>query len=164
MKRIILMVLIFTLSIMGTAFAYSDASNADAQKIVDSIKEIRYNVEIGVNFINYDSLVSKTAIDFKKYEDKYPDNDKDPRIELLYGQLIEYYSSAREVWNMGIRSKYDILSEDELELIFVKNPTLKSKLTPTNTIHKGYFYKDVLQALWNIASDFEKNINNHPQK
>lgn len=151
--------LMLIMSATTTVFAYSDNSSADAKTIIESVKDIRYNVESGVNFRDYNALVSKASVNLKRYEEKYPADDKDGRINLLYGQVIEYYSSAGQVWNMGISSKYDILGADDLGLVFVRNPTLKSKLTPNGGRYESYYYKDVLHSLWIMASDFEKNIN-----
>jgi len=165
LRKILLLIFILMLSVMSTAFAYSDESNADAQKVLDSIKEIRYNVEAGVNFQDYSSLVSKAAVNFRKYEDKYSSNDKDPYLELTFQPIIDDYKDAREVWRIGIYSKYNgIIGEDELVIVFAMHPTLKSKLSACRLDYGNYNYKDVMQTLWTMAANEEKDIDNRPQQ
>lgn len=160
MKKILLMVLILMISTMGTTFAYSDESNADAQKVIDSIKEIRYNVEAGVNFQDYSSLVSKAIVNFNKYVNKYPNADRDGKLGAAIKTLLTDYDAARTVWNGAIFNNVESLSSDIINSLINTRPPLKDKLQPLNNPQDRIYYEKILHALWSVAADDEKSLTN----
>ncbi|MEN6567202.1 MAG: hypothetical protein ABFC57_12980 [Veillonellales bacterium] len=162
MKRIILMVCAIMISIMGTAFAYSDESNADAQKMLDSIKGIRYNVEAGVNFQDYSAVVSKAIIEYKKYNEKYPDSDKDVSLVNKLHGVISDYADARTVWNDAIYNNGNVVFRSDLANLIKLHPALINKIPKTDNDHVCVGYEDVLQALWSVAADDEKSLTDTP--
>lgn len=143
---------------MSTTFAYSDASNADAQKVFDSIKEIRYNVEAGVNFQDYSALVSKAIINFNKYINNYPSNDRDANSGIKIKTLLTDYDAARTVWDEAIHNNVEVLSSDILESLVNTRPPLKDKLPSFDYPHAHVYYDKVLHALWSVAADDEKSL------
>ncbi|MBU2703874.1 hypothetical protein Ga0466249_005024 [Sporomusaceae bacterium BoRhaA] len=164
MKKILLMISMLMLISMSTVFAYSDESNADAQKVLDSIKDIRYNVEAGVNFTDYSSLVSKASIAFRKYEEKYPTTDKDPYLEEKFKVLLIDYDDTRTIWNDAIYENHKTLFNDDLEFLYQRHPSLKEKLPLPSIPHTYTYYEKALHALWSVAAEDEKSINNNQQK
>lgn len=169
MKRMIVLVLISMLLSLSTAFAYSDASNADAKNVLDSIKEIRYNVEAGVNFNDYSSLVSKAIINFKKHKEMFPDNDKDSYLEMKFKTLLADYNDAQTIWQDALYSNLPILHDADIKILKSIHPSLQVEKIP-NDITGGYYaYKDVLQGLWSVAAEDEKSLtentrNQQPDK
>ncbi len=151
MKKILFMILLITASIMSTAFASSGASHRDAKNMLDSIKEIRYNVETEVNFKDYNLLVSKAIIDFKKYKEKHPLSNKDSFIEEKLHNLIYDYYDARIIWEEAIYKNKHILSADDIKLLRTKHPNLLVSHLNNNNDVAGYYYKDVLLDLWSQA-------------
>lgn len=150
-KKILLMILLITTSIMSTAFASSDVSNRDAKNMLDSIKEIRYNVETEENFKAYNLLVSNAIIDFKKYKEKHPLSNKDSFIEEKLHNLIYDYYDARVIWKDALYKNKHILLADDIKLLRTKHPNLLVSHLHTNNDIVGYYYKDVLLDLWNQA-------------
>jgi hypothetical protein len=144
---------------MSTAFAYSNASDRDAKNMLDSIKEIRYNVETETNFKDYDLLVSKAIIDFKKYKEKHPLSNEDSFIEEKLHNLIYDYYDARIIWEEAIYKKKNILLADDIKLLRAKHPNLLVSHLHNNNDIAGYYYQDVLLDLWSQALKDEKLLD-----
>jgi len=144
---------------MNTVFASSGENNKDAKNMLESIKEIRYNVDTETNFKNYDLLVSKAIIDFKKYQEKHPLSDKNYLIEEKLHNLIYYYYDARVVWEEAIYNKKIILSDDDIKLLRAKQPNLLVS-RPYNSNNTSYYYQDVLIDLWRLAEKDETILGN----
>lgn len=176
MRKIILMVILI-LSVTGTVFAADITDNElDAKKVINSIKEIRYNIEAGVNIRNYEDIVSKAGIEYRKYVDKYPEINQEIYPKSFLSMMLDPYSDAGKVWHNSIYQKYStlykLLDNDKMSLLFAKYPILKTKLTPyssdgkVKTVLDGtelYWYEDVMKALWAIASGQEKILDIKPQ-
>ncbi len=157
MKKILILTFVLLIAFMVPAFAEEKSDEATAaQKVIDSIKEIRYAVKAGTNITNYRDLVQKAGIEFERFADKYPNADIKPSASWIIG----IHKDAYRVWHNGIFSKYGVVFSDDP--ILVRYPAIKNQIKPVPGA-KWYSYSDVLQALWTLAINAEKNLEKPAQ-
>lgn len=158
MKRIIGIILIALMFFpIGTAFArISDESEADATIAINAIKEIRYNVEAGVNFNDYSAVVRKAGIECRRYADKYPKSSPEVYSSYMLNMMLDPYKDAEKVWHDAIFNKEELVKP--YSVAFRDFPIIKKKISP-RTSDGAYWYKEVLQALWEIAAKQEQILD-----
>ncbi|WP_312517250.1 ankyrin repeat domain-containing protein [Anaerospora sp.] len=140
-------------------------NQADAKQVLDAIREIRYNVESGVNIIEYRMALSKATVEYRKYVDKYPQDGKDEYPRILLFMPLEPYKDAYEFWSTAIYKNKKTFSEDYCSSLFIKYPVLKSTLKLRYATDKkgnpyrstgAYWYEDIIEGLWSLSADLEK--------
>jgi len=151
-KKIFVLTLILLVAFMVPAFAEEKNDEATAaQKVIDSIKDIRYAVKAGTNITNYRDLVQKAGIEYERFADKYPQSGIKPSAAWIIG----IHKDAYRVWHNGIFSKYGVVFSDDP--ILVRYPAIKNMIKPVSGA-KWYSYSDVLQALWTLAIKAEQDM------
>jgi hypothetical protein len=168
MKRILLIVFILILTTVSAFAAEATENQLDARKAIDAIKEIRYNIEAGVNITTYNSVVSKAGVECRRYADKYPHGGQDIYPKEFLNMMRDPYVDAGKVWFNAIYDRSKTIDSDGMSILFANYPILKNKLTPKYLEdRKGkiipsteyYWYEDVMRALWSLAYEQEKILD-----
>lgn len=158
MKKIMLIVCLLFWS-CSAAFAATD-KDADTAEVVNAIKEIRFSIESGVNFYNYQSVLSKAGISYRRYVDKYPSDGAQMMM------TIELYKDAETVWREAIYQRRKVVDKGTMSILFTKYPKLKETVqTVSYKDAKGnmvntsdYWHEDVMRGLWTIAKNIEPKL------
>ncbi|MBP2644214.1 MAG: hypothetical protein H6Q67_2101 [Firmicutes bacterium] len=170
MRKLFLSMLMM-LAFSSVAFAYSPENEADARKAIDAIKEIRYNVEAGVNLVNYNTVVSKAGVEYRRYADKYPDGSPDTYPSSSLKDMLNPYVRAGEIWHNAVYEDpryYGInkaFTTEKMATLFSEYPVLKTRLKtyPDAAGTQVYWYEDIIRALWAMAAEQEKILNIKPK-
>lgn len=155
MKKALLIILLLVWA-CTTAFAATD-KDADTTEVINAIKDIRFNIEAGVNFYNYQSVLAKAGISYRRYADKYPSDGAQMMM------TIELYKDAETVWREAIYQRRKVVDKGTLAILFAKYPKLKEMVeTVSYKDNKGnmvktndYWYEDIMRGLWTMAKNIE---------
>lgn len=153
MKKAILFIAILVLSSI-TCYAAPLPPQSETQQLLDSIKDLRFNIEAGINYRNYSEKVSKVHVDFKKFIDKYPDNS----FQTYAGKIIYAYKDAGDVWQRSIYDQEKFIAPNAIWRSYIAKayPSVPQKVKDQSTL--GWYYEEVMQEIWKQAKVHEDDF------
>lgn len=118
-----------------------------------AVRDLRFQTEAGINYINYGERVSKIYVDFRNFSEKHPNS----KLTRSFGKIMLSYLDAKEIWRRAIFENEEFVDYNTLGRYPIEANYIEIKLRRGSNKFEWH-YKNILQDIWEIAARDEQAV------